>query len=334
MAIARCPHCRLPLTAEEVRRATCPACTGLVAPRAEPATVAAAEPARPARSWWVLRLMGEGLLVALGGAMLWYALSTTEAPELSEPEPPVPAAPVLSRAEVDSVPVEEPLDEHELLDDLEVYGDPEQLVEPVPEPPRSTAKWRAPAPWRGPMPRLKSATTRPAPTAKRAPARAPRREAAFGNARLLDRPDGEFIVPDLLSGQRVQLLGRVGTLRLGAIGAGAFLDAARLQARQIICGGPIDGRATVRLVASDGAVEFRAPIAGEAWVAVRARAVALGEVSGAARVGVVLTRGGALTFGALSGRARLYYRKLAPADPEPDVRGGPVNPDAELKRIE
>lgn len=325
MAIARCPHCRLPLTTEEARRPVCPSCAVNVAPRAAPPAVATAPPP-PARPWWIVRLACEGLLVAMGGGMLWYALSPAQTPEppmLAETAP-APAAP--KQVAPIATPVETPPDEAEPPVELEPKTEP--------EPPRATAKWRAPAPWRGPVPRHKPATTHPTTTAKKSPARVTRHEAIFGTARLLDRPDGEFTVPDLRDGQRVQLLGRVGTLRIGAVGARAVLDAARLEARTVICGGPIGGRATVRLVAPDGAIEFRAPIAGEAWVAVRARVVTLGEVSDAARVGVVLTRGGTLTFGAVGGRAWLFYRKLAPADPEPEVRGGPVSPDAELRRIE
>src|SRR5262245_39991470 len=88
MAIARCPQCQLPMTAEEARAAACPACAAPLAP----ADAAAAKPPAPdpgraaSHSWPLVLLAAVALLVVFAGGIFLGTLFPRE----PDPAPPAP----------------------------------------------------------------------------------------------------------------------------------------------------------------------------------------------------------------------------------------------------
>jgi hypothetical protein len=196
----------------------------------------------------------------------------------------------------------------------------------------------------------------------------PKKEAAqpgvlrLGQKRQLSLPDQEYELEDL-HGKRVHLTGVVGTLRIGALDDGSWLDGSELAAREILFSGTIDGASTVKLRLAGATVEFRAPIKGRSSIEVQApggkvtflnltssapaiegesriRVLAKevdfrGVIGGlTTTVDIILSADGVLRFQGLDGRARLGYQRADSADPEPRVVPGWVRAGAQFRRLD
>ena len=174
----------------------------------------------------------------------------------------------------------------------------------------------------------------------------------------LDDPDAVHTVPPLRKGERFVLRGRVKTLRVGDLDAGAVLDASGLQAESVFVGGKIDGGATLRVRSANGVVVVAGAVAGRSavyidapggevkftrggpaidggsTVTVAGRNVDLrGEVNGVETAVVVRIPGtGSLKVGAVRGIATVEYRVSGEGVPE--VVAGVVSPTAAFRRID
>jgi hypothetical protein len=182
---------------------------------------------------------------------------------------------------------------------------------------------------------------------------------SISKSRRIDEPDADYRVGPLSGGSTVVLNGRVRKLFIESIDTRSTLDAAALQAKEIIISGKIDGRSTVRLTAPGGQIEVHGKVDGESRVEI----VAIGgsivltpesKIDGNAqvfftaktvdlrgilngtetRVVVTLTDGGTLRFKELAGAALLCYRKNAPSDPAPRIEAGVIQGAAQLIKLD
>ncbi len=173
----------------------------------------------------------------------------------------------------------------------------------------------------------------------------------------LNEPDAIYAVPfPMKKGEHVVLKGKVKTLRVPGLDAGAVLDASGLEASVITVTGKIDNRSTLKLFAPNGTVhvtgkidgksvvEVNAPdgevkfmlattptregskIDGGSAVAVTARAVEFkGDITGlGTKVTVILTRNALLKVAVVSGSALVEYKSQAAGWSPPDVIVGTV----------
>jgi hypothetical protein len=181
-----------------------------------------------------------------------------------------------------------------------------------------------------------------------------------------NKPTETFSVPVLKKGEHVVLRGKVKALRVHGLDAGALLDARDLETPTIIVTGKVDGRSTLRLRATNGAVNLSAKIDARstveidapggdvrftaqttptregskidngATVTITARTVEFkGEIGGAdTKVSVTLTRNGQLKVGAVTGRAVVEYRSQVAGWAALDVTAASVAPTATFRRVD
>ncbi|QDU22995.1 hypothetical protein [Urbifossiella limnaea] len=151
---------------------------------------------------------------------------------------------------------------------------------------------------------------------------------------VLDNPDGETR-PVVRPGGHLVLAGQVKRLVVPGLKAGAVLDASQLSAAEVEVTGPIDGGARLVARAPGGTVVFRATVDGGSVVDVVGRQVTFDAPVGGAntRVTVALTSGGELRVAALTGSARLQYRRATPADPPVRLSVGRVTPPAVVVEV-
>jgi hypothetical protein len=182
---------------------------------------------------------------------------------------------------------------------------------------------------------------------------------------VIDNPNGTSD-PVVRPGGKLVLRGRVKTLRVRGLEAGAVLDCSDLDAHEVIVSGKIDGASTlwvkttkglitfqakvdgksrVGIVAPEGTVVFANPtgergagamIGGGSTVEVKARGAHFHDriVGDGTRVAVTITGGGTLLFVGLEGASRLEYGKADPDDSDPTVVMGRADPPAVVKKIE
>jgi len=167
-----------------------------------------------------------------------------------------------------------------------------------------------------------------APVPRVASARALEPNPPAEGAVVLNKPDGEYVLPMAGGDELIVLTGEVGTLRIGPVSGRARVDASRLKARVVVVTGRVDGEATLRVRAADriefaervdgaaavtaeapgGTVRFAtaaARIDGGASVHVRAaRAEFVGKVDGGSRL-TVDAGDGAVAFGGTDGGGKL-----------------------------
>jgi hypothetical protein len=151
---------------------------------------------------------------------------------------------------------------------------------------------------------------------------------------VLDNPDGEtrsLVRP----GGHLVLGGKVNRLVVPRLTAGAVLDASQLDAAEVVVEGPIDGASRLVARTAGGTVTVRGPVEGGSVVDVSGRAVTFGQPIGGAktRVTVTLSSGGVLSYAAVTGSARLEYRRANPADPPVRPAGGAVTPPAVVVEV-
>ena len=172
--------------------------------------------------------------------------------------------------------------------------------------------------------------------------------------RHFDHPDDTAALPDLNSGARVVLTGRVRTLRIGSVHGGGSIDASGLLAEEVVIAGDLNGNAVVALNAPGGKVTIGGYVVGDAKLTVAApggevvlassgrvtgrsvvavtakRVEAAGAVTGNARLQATLTAGGSLRLSAVEEGATVSYRKAAATDPPPAVDRGTVRGGAKV----
>jgi len=203
--------------------------------------------------------------------------------------------------------------------------------------------------------------TFPGPPDERQPLRAAVNPRYTGNEIILDDPEGEFVVDAIPVGQQRKLSGKVRRLRVsGNIGQRAFLDATRLQAKEILVEHTVGMDAQVKLNAPNGWVEFRGPIQTRSRLFVTAPdgtvsfhsnvgslqpdtqvTVTAGNIEFANAiqgwntvVDVTVTSGGRLKFKELTNGARLHYRRADPRDAAVAIVPGSVRAQAELLKVD
>ncbi len=376
MAVIPCPGCGLPRIEDQLATVPCPICAAglpeqpvarapsvrrpadtpdpiahLPADVSELGRYPSAAATRGGLIGWVLVFLF-GVATGAGGLLGWQSYSRSggtpvESPDVAfRPADPAPGeTPSVRAAEV--APMPRPL------------SSPRDGAGPLGSsltglPPRSEP---------GPQPEPK-----PEPKPEPVPKPEPKPEAVVADPTEvieLNQPEAVHAVAPLRRGERVVIRGRVKTLRVLGLHAGAVLDASRLEAQVIFVGGKVDGRSTLRLNAPGGSVtvaaaigekssvEINAPggdvrfplpttaghpgslIDGGAVVAVTARSVDLrGDVNGIdTHVRVNLPGDGVLKFAAIKGVATVEYRPTGPPG-SPQVVAGTVAATATFRRAE
>ena len=183
----------------------------------------------------------------------------------------------------------------------------------------------------------------------------------------LNEPDAIYAVPfPMKKGEHVVLKGKVKTLRVPGLDAGAILDASALEASVVTVTGKIDNRSTLKLFAPGGVVHVAGKIDGksvveinapdgevkfllattaeregskidhDSTVAVTARVADFnGDITGLhTKVTVTLSRGALLKVAVVSGRALVEYKSQAGGWLLPDVVVGAVGRTAAVRKIE
>jgi hypothetical protein len=183
----------------------------------------------------------------------------------------------------------------------------------------------------------------------------------------LNQPDATYAVPfPMKSGEHVVLQGKVKTLRVAALDAGAILDASKLEASVIIVTGDINNRSTLKLNAPNGVirltrkidgnslVELKAPggevkfmlsttpsregskIDGGSTVSVTARQVEFkGDITGTGtKVAITLTSEAVLRVATVNGKAIVEYRSPDARRLPPEVVVGSVARTATFRKID
>ena len=173
-------------------------------------------------------------------------------------------------------------------------------------------------------------------------------------SRHFDHPDDTAALPDLNSGDRVTLTGKVRVLRLGSVHGKGALDASGLVAEEVIITGDLNSEALVLLNAPNGKVTVGGYVNGNAKITVVAPG---GEVvvaktgrvtggatmtvtakrlevscplSGGAKVNVTLTASGSLKLTRSEEGATVTYKKAAPTDPAPTIEKGELHGGAKV----
>ena len=172
--------------------------------------------------------------------------------------------------------------------------------------------------------------------------------------RHFDHPDDTAALPDLNSGDRVTLTGRVRVLRLGSVNGKGALDASGLVAEEVVITGDLNGEALVLVNAPNGKVTVGgyvigaakltivAPggevvvahtgrVTGGATMTVTAKRLEVNcPLSGGAKVAVTLTAGGSLKLTRAEEGATVTYRRAAPTDPPPTIEKGELHGGAKV----
>ncbi|MBN9120836.1 MAG: hypothetical protein J0I06_17080, partial [Planctomycetes bacterium] len=172
--------------------------------------------------------------------------------------------------------------------------------------------------------------------------------------RHFDHPNDTVALPDLNTGDRVTLTGKVRVLKLGSVNGKGIADASGLVAEEVVITGDLNNEARVLVNAPNGTVtvggyvtgaskltitapggtvtvEGSGRLSGGTLMAVTARRLAVKcPMSGNARANVTLTAGGTLKLGLMEDGATVAYKKAAPNDPPPTVERGVIRGGARV----
>lgn len=172
--------------------------------------------------------------------------------------------------------------------------------------------------------------------------------------RHFDNPDDTISVPDLRTGDRVVLTGKVRVLQLGQVRDKGALDASGLIAEEVILGGDLTHEAQVQVNAPHGKVSVRgyvsgstkffatAPggvvvvdssgrISGSANLVVTAKRLdVICPLSGGAKVNATLTTGGSLKWKIAEEGATITYKPAAVNDPPLTIERGELRGSAKV----
>jgi hypothetical protein len=176
--------------------------------------------------------------------------------------------------------------------------------------------------------------------------------------RHFDHPDDTAALPDLNTGDRVTLTGRVRVLKLGSVNGKSVLDASGLVAEEVIITGDVDRDAQVFLNAPNGKVTVGGYVTGASKLTILApggEVVVAGSgrlsgcpvatvtakrlevkcpMSGTARISATLTAGGSLKLGLMEDGATVTYRKAAANDPPLTVEKGEMRGSAKVIAVD
>ncbi len=326
MTTLTCPKCRQGLPDDALDAGQCHLC-GF--PLDGP--VVLGTPGARAGGTRLLLAGGAVLVVAVVAGFVYYdradASRTQPATELAALTSPEPASPV---RHVAPLPHEPKSRENEAVPvDPPGTGDQGQPPVPVvPEPPKKV----------GPRPG--------GVVMKVDPKIAPQRH--------FDHPDDTAALPDLNSGDRVTLTGRVRILRLGSVNGKGALDASGLVAEEVVITGDLNGEALVLVNAPNGKVTVGgyvigaakltivAPggevvvahtgrVTGGATMTVTAKRLEVNcPLSGGAKVNVTLTAGGSLKLKRAEEGATVTYKKATASDPPPTIAKGELHGGAKV----
>jgi len=114
----------------------------------------------------------------------------------------------------------------------------------------------------------------------------------------LNQPELAYSLPfPMKKGEHVVLKGKVKTLKVSGLDAGAILDASALEASTITVGGKIDTRSTLKLNAPNGTITFMAKVDGHSRVEINAPggAVKFNQPTTGAREGSKIDNGSAVS---------------------------------------
>jgi hypothetical protein len=182
----------------------------------------------------------------------------------------------------------------------------------------------------------------------------------------INEPDNIYSVPVMKKGEHIVLKGKVKTLRVHGLDAGAILNASGLEASVITVTGKIDNRSKLVLNAPGGTVNLSAKVdarsiveitapGGEvrftaqttptregskidngSTVAITARTIEFkGDITGAeTKVSLILTRNAWLKVASINGQALVEYKSQVAGWSPPDVIVGPVAATATFRKIE
>ncbi len=172
--------------------------------------------------------------------------------------------------------------------------------------------------------------------------------------RHFDSPDDTVALPDLNTGDRVALTGRVRVLRLGSVNGTGRLDASGLIADEVLITGDLNGEAHVQvtapngqvtvggyvmgaskltIVAPDGVVKVATTgrVTGSATVTATAKRVEVnGPLSGSAKVKATLSARGSLKWVRAEENATVSYKRAAETDPPPTIDKGELRGGAKV----
>ncbi|QJX00512.1 hypothetical protein [Frigoriglobus tundricola] len=172
--------------------------------------------------------------------------------------------------------------------------------------------------------------------------------------RHFDSPDDTAALPDLNSGDRVALTGRVRVLRLGSVNGTGRLDASGLVADEVIITGDLNGEAQVQVAAPNGQVTVGGYVTGASKLTIVApggvvrmaatgrvtdtatvtatakRFEANGPLSGNAKVRVTLSARGSLKLVRAEESATVSYKRAADTDPPPTIDKGELRGAAKV----
>jgi hypothetical protein len=164
--------------------------------------------------------------------------------------------------------------------------------------------------------------------------------------RHFDHPDDTAALPDLKTGDRVVLTGRVRVLRLGSVSGKAVLDASGLIAEEVAITGDLGGESQVSVHAPNGTVAVGGYVTGAAKLNVAASGgsvviagsgrVASGAIitataktlevkcpiSDGARITITFDAVGSLKLSRTEDGASVRYRRAKPDDPDPAIHFG------------
>jgi hypothetical protein len=173
--------------------------------------------------------------------------------------------------------------------------------------------------------------------------------------RHFDNPDDTATLPDLNSGDRVTLTGKLRVLRIGSVNGNGAIDASGLVAEEIVITGDLNGDAVVTLNAPGGKVTIGGYVVGTAKLTVLAprgevrvlansglfaggsttkvtakRVEVAGKTGGGAKLYVTLTAGGSLKLTSADEGALVTYKKAATSDPPLTLEKGTIRGGAKI----
>lgn len=329
-----CPKCRQGMPDDALDVGQCPACGYPL----DGPVVLTGEQAHAGHTWLFLTLGTVTLLILMGAGIAGYVHFTQEAPRTPN-EPEVASIstqqPIPARIHIAPFPHEpKPKESVEL---------PIEKIQPVPVDVMDPKK-EEPKPIDVVIPKKEE---RPVGVVMKV-------DPKIAPIRKFDHPDDTAALPDLNSGDRVVLTGKLRGLRIGSVNGKGSLDASGLVVEEIIITGDLNNQAVVHLNAPNGKVTIGGYVAGSAkltvvatggdvfiansarvtgssTVAITAKRVeAKGPLSGGARVNVTLNSGGLLKLTRLEEGATVTYRKSAPNDPPPNVEKGEIRGGAKV----
>jgi hypothetical protein len=351
MTTLTCPKCRQGMPDEALDVGQCPACGFPL----DGPVVLAAPGARSEPRWGLIATVV--LLIGAGAGFSYAYFSTSEADANRPPEEvaagPAVEAPIVPARHIAPFPHEP----------KRADSGPNNPTGPPTDPPGMGDKGQPPVPpVPGPGEVEPPKLPVPVPPVVEPPKKVGPRpigvvmrvDPKVAAARHFDHPDDTAAVPDLNTGHRVVLTGKVRVLRLGSVLGKGVLDASGLVAEEVVITGDLNNEAQVLVNAPQGKVTVGGYVAGAAKLTVLApggelviapsgrvaggatvtattkRLNVMCPLSGAAKVNVTLTAAGFLKWKLAEEGATITYKQAAANDPPPTIERGELRGGAKV----